>query len=190
MGKKIKAQSKLLLEILPDSVSPEDIPEIFPRSKFQYFKKNSIKTAFIVSSELVDSQIYHAIVGVFNNNGLAVLGFYLDSFDESRFDTLRGAVQDLKKSLARGGCMVISYKSKHALSFIASLYVYNGKAPDEAAAHVRKIKRDDSGIDVNKNFLHKFHEYVTHSGGAKNIIPNAIQIDTSAERPQAKEMLR
>jgi adenylate cyclase len=170
--------SRLLLEILPDFAHRKDIREIFPQSKFLYLKKNNIRTACIVSSEPIDSRFYRAIVGAFNRNGITVLSFYLNTLDESGLDTLLGAVQELKKSLSRGGCMVLSYKSRHALTLIAALYVYNGTTPGVAAARVGKIKKDGPGKNADKDILEKFRKYITHQPGAGMKVLNAIRIDT------------
>jgi adenylate cyclase len=182
--------SKLLLDILPDSARGQDIGTIFLQSKFQYLKKNNIRTAYIVSSEPVDPRLYRAIVDAFNKNGIEVSSVTLHSFDESGLGVLMGSVRELKESLSRGGCVVLAHKSRHALTFIGALYVYNGKTPGEAAARVGKIRTKAAEKNVDEDILEKFREYMSHQPGTGTEVLDAIKIDTPLQGDRREEMVQ
>ena len=145
MKKTTSVTNNYFLEILPDYISQDKIFEIFSKDRIKHFSQN-IKTAFIISSEPVNSQIYLGLINAFNNSGINVLSFYFDTPDVQHVDTLVAAVHDLQNALATGGCLIISYRSALALPMIACLHIFNGKNVDEAMTAVQQIRKDSSGI--------------------------------------------
>lgn len=175
--KQNNSSNKLFLEILPDNISFSDISEFFSKNRIKLLKQSGIKTAFILSSEPVDSQIYLSLINIFNKSGIQVLSFYFDTPDAKHVDSLRAAVNDLNISLSRGGCLIISYRSRFSLPLIASLHIFNGKSVDEAISTVQQNKKDSTELNMYRNILVRFQDYLTHPADDVKHIRDAIQIN-------------
>ena len=181
--------NKLFLEILPDYISQDEISEIFSKSRIKILLQNNIKTAFILSSEPVDSQIYLNMINSFNKSGIKVLSFYFDTPDVRHVDTLWTAVHDLQNALTKGSCVVISYRSRFALPLLACLHIFNGKNVDDAISAITTIHSDSSGIAQYRYLLEHFKEYVSHPADNAGKIRDAIKIDrTDATRNRTADI--
>jgi adenylate cyclase len=175
--KKSKSANKLFLEILPDYISQDEISEIFSKNKIKLLLQSNVKTAFILSSEPVDSQIYLTMIQNFNKSGIKVLSFYFDMPDERHVDTLWAAINDLQNTLSMGSSLVISYRSRFALPLIACLHIFNGKNADDAIAAVSNITNNSSIIFQFRPLLESFREYVSHPVEDARKVRDAIKID-------------
>lgn len=176
------ATNKLFLEILPDYISQEELLDVFSKSKLKKLIQGNIKTAFIVSSEPVESRIYLTMVNAFSTSGIQVMSFYFNELDLHIYDPLYSAVSELKKMMQIGGCLIVSYRSRLALPLIAGLHIQNGSSADEAIAAVTRIKNDASGLLEYRNVLARIQETSLRPAGDARHIRDAIMI----ERPGVK----
>jgi adenylate cyclase len=183
MKKNISFTNKLFLEILPYYLSQDEISEIFSKSKIKALRQNNIRTAFILSSEPVDSQIYLAMIHAIQKSGITVHSFYFDTPDVQHLHTLWTAVRDLHAALRSGSCVVISYRSNFALPLIACLHIVNGKNVREAIMAVSSINRDATGFSQYHFLLEQFREYVSHPSDDARKIRDAIKIERVPATP-------
>ncbi len=171
--------NKLFLEILPDYISQDEIADIFSKSKLKLLARSSVRSACIVSSEPVDAGIYLSMVSIFSKAGIPVKSLYFDTPDVQHVDSLRGAVNDLKNALAKGGCLIISYRTRFALPLIASLHIYNGRSVDEAITAVQQIKKDAPELNKYRHILEIFNNNLGNPADDNRQIRDAIRIDNA-----------
>jgi adenylate cyclase len=177
MKQKNISSSKLFLEILPDFISQEEISGIFSRQKLKLLGQSGVKSACIVSSEPVDATIYLSMVSTFTRAGIQVMSLYFDTPDVQHVGALRSAVNDLRNALAKGGCLIISYRTKFALPLIASMHIQNGRSVDDAIAAVQQIKKDAPELNKYRHILEVFRESFNRPAGETRQIRDAIRID-------------
>ena len=92
------------------------------------------------------------------------MSFYFDSPEEKHIDSLKSAVRDLQLALNRGGCLILSYRSRFALAMIASLHIYNGSSVDEAIEAVSRIKKGAPELQQYRHVLNMLHALQTKPG--------------------------
>ncbi len=187
MKKNTPSTNKLFLEILPDFISQGELTNVFSRSKIKLLIQSNVKTAWIVSSEPVDSVIYLTMVNTFSQAGIQVKSFYFDTPDARHIDILRSAVNDLTKAVNAGGCMIISYRTRFALPLIASMHIFNGRSVNEAIAAVQQIKKDATELNQYRDVLELFKESLSRPSDDARQIRDAIQVDrivTPAKPPR------
>ncbi|MBN2159990.1 MAG: HAMP domain-containing protein [Spirochaetes bacterium] len=172
--------NKLFLEILPDYISYTEIGSLFSRERLKLLTQTNIRTVFIIASEPVDSQVYLYLTNTFNRAGIQVLSFYYDRPDVQHINTLRSAVNDLNRSLARGGCLVISYRSRFAVPLIACIHIASGKSVDEAIASVQTIGKGASDLGHFRPVLDRFYESLSRPVDDSRIVRDAIKIEKNA----------
>ncbi len=177
MKQNSSSSNKLLLEILPDYISQNEIINLFSKSKLKLFSQSRVASACIISSEPVDARIYQSLVSIFSSAGIKVMSLYFDTLDAHHVDSLRSAARDIHNALSRGGCLIVSYRTRFALPVIASLYIYNGRRVDEAIAAVRQIKKDAPELDQYRSLLEMFKETYDVPAGNSGHIRDAIKID-------------
>ena len=68
----MKNQNKLLLEILPDTISDREVPAFFSKEKLKLLKQNGIRASFIISSEPVDAKAYFFLMNILKKAALDV----------------------------------------------------------------------------------------------------------------------
>lgn len=180
MKQKENSSNKLFLEILPDFISQDEVSEIFSRSKIKLLNQAGVTSACIVSSEPVDAKIYLSITGIFSKAGIQVMSLYFDTPDAQHVDLLRGAVLDLKKRLAHGGCLIISYRTRFALPLIASIHIAGGLSVHEAINTVQKIKKDSTELNQYRHILELFSDALTRPAGDSRQIRDAVRVDHAA----------
>ena len=173
------SSSKLFLEILPDFISQNEISGIFSRQKMKLLGQSGVRSACIVSSEPVDATIYLSMVSIFTKSGIQVMSLYFDTPDVHHVGALRSAVNDLQKALARGGCLIISYRTKFSLPLIASLHIQSGRTIDDAIAAVRQIKKDAPELNLYRHILEAYRESLGRPAGESRQIRDAIRIDNA-----------
>ncbi len=179
MNQNVKITNKLFLEVLPDSLTQFEIPEIFSKDRLKLLKQNGLTTAFIISSEPVDPQAYLVLIQILKKAGMQVMSFYFDSPEEKHIDSLKSAVRDLQLALNRGGCLILSYRSRFALAMIASLHIYNGSSVDEAIEAVSRIKKGAPELQQYRHVLNMLHALQTKPGNEGTTVRNAIRINRS-----------
>lgn len=179
MNQNVKITNKLFLEVLPDSLTQFEIPEIFSKDRLKLLKQNGLTTAFIISSEPVDPQAYLVLIQILKKAGMQVMSFYFDSPEEKHIDSLKSAVRDLQLALNRGGCLILSYRSRFALAMIASLHIYNGSTVDEAIEAVSRIKKGAPELQQYRHVLNMLHALQTKPGNERTTVRNAIRINRS-----------
>jgi adenylate cyclase len=183
--KQTMIQNKIFLEFLSDSISRNQVSDYFSRERIKQFKQKNIKTCIVISSEPVDSQVYLSLIDNFSKSGIKVLSFYFDTPYVNNIDTLRSAVIDFKNALARGGCLVISYRTRFALTFLASYHILNGKSVDEAIKSVLEVKKDSPEILQNRNLLEQLKKSVSLPINQSGQIRDAIKIQKNGMPPRA-----
>ncbi len=172
--------NKLFLEVLPDSVNQFEVSEIFSKDRLRLLKQNGLNTAFIISSEPVDPQAYLVLIQILKKAGMQVLSLYFDSPEDKHVDSLKSAVRDLQQALNRGGCLILSYRSRFALAMIASLHIYNGSSVDEAIAAVSRIKKNAPELQQYRHVLSMLHALLAKPDTGGTRVRNAIRINRTA----------
>jgi len=167
------------LEILPDFISQDEISGIFSRQKLKLLGQSGVRSACIVSSEPVDANIYLSMVSIFTKAGIQVMSLYFDTPDVQHVGALRSAVSDLRKALAKGGCLIISYRTTFALPLVASLHIQNGRSVNDAIAAVQRIKKDAPELDRYRHVLEAFGESLGSPPVEAQQIRDAIRIDNA-----------
>ena len=180
MNQDTNITNKLFLEVLPDSVTQHEISGIFSKDRLRLLKQNGLNTAFIISSEPVDPQAYLVLIQILKKSGMQVLSFYFDSPEDKHVESLKSAVHDLQQSLNRGGCLILSYRTRFALAMIASLHIYNGSTVDEAIAAVSHIKKGAPELQQYRHVLTLLHALIARPGNEVTRVRNAIRINRSA----------
>jgi adenylate cyclase len=180
MNKNPMSTNKLFLEVLPDSVSQAEISDIFSKDRLKLLNQNGLNTAFIISSEPVEPKSYLVMIQLLKKAGIQVMSFYFDKPDERHVDSLRSAVRDLQQALNRGGCLIVSYRSKFALALIASLHIFNGATVDEAIAAVTRIKKGTSELQQYRHVLNMFHALHARPHDEEKHVRDAIRINRSS----------
>ncbi|MBP7735894.1 MAG: HAMP domain-containing protein [Spirochaetes bacterium] len=179
MKPKTTSNNKLFLEILPDFVTDGQIREALSGSKSKLLIENGVKTACIVSSEPVDAKIYLSMVNALTRSGIQVMSLYFDTPDAQHVNVLKAAVKDLKKALAGGGCLIISYRTRFALPLIACIHIANGRSVNDAIETVRKIKKDAEELNTYKGLIEAFKETYSQPDDDAGKIKDAVRIDRS-----------
>jgi len=174
--KKNMANNKIFIEFLSDNISQDQLFDYFSKEKIKLFKQNRIKTTIIISSEPVDSQAYLSIINNFSRAGIRVLSLYFNPDDLQHIDILKGAIVDFDNSLKSGACLLVSYRTKFTLPFLASYHIYKGKTVPEAVASVRNIKRDSSEMNLYLPVLERFASRRALPVAKNAQIRNAIKI--------------
>ncbi len=189
----MKKSERLFLDILPDYLTSGEMPELFSKKRLKLLKHNNVRTAFIISSEPVDPEIYLSLVRVFNSAGIKNASYYFESGNVDHLESLRTAVSDLACALDRGGCLVISYRTRFALPLIAALHISRGSDIDEAISAVRGKKKNASDLHDFRGLLLRFHGSPMVSQEGSEGVRDAIRIDRSplsgAKKPQSGLML-
>ena len=188
MKKKMKNQNKLLLEILPDTISDREVPAFFSKEKLKLLKQNGIRASFIISSEPVDAKAYFFLMNILKKFGMQVYSFYFDAPDEQQIESLRTAVYDLQKALSSSGCIIISYRSRFALALIAGLYLVVGRSVDTAIAAVQGMKKDSADLHWLRPLLDRLHTRLTGPADDTRQIHDAIKIDRSQHMPKPQPL--
>ncbi len=179
MKQKTPSNNKLYLEILPDYISQDQINEVLSGSKIKHLIENGVRTACVVSSEPVDAKIYLSMVNAITKSGIQVMSLYFDTPEVRYINVLKTAVNDLKNALSKGGCLIISYRSRFALPLIACIHIANGRSVNDALETVRKIKKNAEELNTYKSLLEAFKvDYLkpVDDGGQ---IRDAVRIDRS-----------
>lgn len=179
MDRNVNTTNKLFLEVLPDSVNQLEISSIFSRDRLKLLKQNGLNAAFIISSEPVDPQAYLVLIQILKKAGMQVISFYFDSPEDRHIDSLKSAVHDLQQALNRGGCLIISYRSRFALAMIASLHIYNGSSVDDAIAAVSRIKKGSTELQQYRHVLNMLQALVAKPVGKESNVRSAIRISRS-----------
>ncbi len=171
------ATNKIFIEFLSRNITQDQVSEYFTRDKIKQLKQNKIKTTIVISSEPVDSKIYLELINSFSKTGIKVLSLYFDAPDVG---TLRNAVVDFKSSLETGACLIISYRTRFALPFLAGYYIYTGRSVQEAIDAVSGIKRDAPELSEYRHVLERFSETVSIPVNKSGAIRDAIKIDRTS----------
>ncbi len=180
MKQQSTSNNKLFLELLPDFISQDQIKEVFSGSKIKHLIENGVTTACVVSSEPVDAKIYLSMVNAITMSGIKVMSLYFDTPDVQHINVLKTAVKDLNNALSRGGCLIISYRTRFALPLIACIHIANGRSVNDALETVRKIKKNAEELDTYKHLLEAFRETHTRPDEDGGYIRDAVRIDRSA----------
>ncbi len=131
---------------------------ISSEAKVRQLKQEYIYSIIIITSGPVDADSFREFVIYFKNSGFRVRTIYLDIFDENAYQNMYNEVQDMYKSLIRGGCLIVSYGDSYAPVLYASFLTYTGKEANET---IDKIKSKYNGFltgQEEENFIINFNK--------------------------------